>query len=97
MQSPTKFRQYAEECKRLAKTAANETDRAALLEIARAWLACAEQAEHKGRPRRTSFADHSSAVFDHAPQRSNAYVSLRHACVRGRIRKKKPRRSGAEV
>jgi len=34
MQSPTKFRQYAEECKRLAKTAANETDRAALLEIA---------------------------------------------------------------
>jgi hypothetical protein len=58
MQSPAKFRQYAEECKRLAKTAANETDRAALLEIAQAWLAYAEQAEHKGRPRRTSFDDH---------------------------------------
>jgi hypothetical protein len=58
MQSPTKFRQYAEECQLLAKTAANETDRAALLEIAQAWLACAEQAEHKGRPRRTLLDDH---------------------------------------
>jgi hypothetical protein len=58
MQSPAKFRQYAEECKRLAKTAANETDRTALLEIAQAWLGCAEQAERKGKPRRMSFDDH---------------------------------------
>jgi hypothetical protein len=58
MQSPAKFREYAEECKRLAKTAANETDRAALLEIAQAWLGCAEQAERKGKPRRTPVQDH---------------------------------------
>jgi hypothetical protein len=53
MESPAKFREYAEECKRLAKIAANETDRAALLEIAQAWLACAEQAERKDKPRST--------------------------------------------
>jgi hypothetical protein len=45
MASTDKFREYAEECKRLAKIAANEKDRAALLEIARAWLACAEETE----------------------------------------------------
>jgi hypothetical protein len=47
MQSPAKFREYAEECKRLAKRSANEKDRAALLEIADAWLACAREAERK--------------------------------------------------
>jgi hypothetical protein len=46
MQSPAKFREYAEQCKRLAKTA-NGKDRAALLEIAEAWLACAAEAERK--------------------------------------------------
>jgi hypothetical protein len=46
MQNPAKFREYAEECKRLAKTA-NGKDRAALLEIAEAWLACAAEAERK--------------------------------------------------
>jgi hypothetical protein len=46
MQDPAKFREYAEECKRLAKTA-NGKDRAALLEIAEAWLACAAEAERK--------------------------------------------------
>jgi hypothetical protein len=46
MQNPAKFREYAEQCKRLAKTA-NEKDRAALLEIAEAWLACAAEAERK--------------------------------------------------
>lgn len=47
MQSPAKFRKYADECEQLAKRAANEKDRAALLEIAQAWLACAREAERK--------------------------------------------------
>jgi hypothetical protein len=49
MQNPAKFRDYAEECKRLAKTAANEKDRAALLEIAEAWLGCALEAERRNK------------------------------------------------
>jgi hypothetical protein len=49
MQNPAKFREYAEECKRLAKRAANENDRAALLEIAEAWLACALEADRKNK------------------------------------------------
>jgi hypothetical protein len=50
MQNPAKFREYAEQCKRLAKTA-NAKDRAALLEIAEAWLACAAEADRKsGNP-----------------------------------------------
>ena len=51
MQDPAKFREYAEECKRLAKRSANEKDRAALLEIAEAWLACAIEAERKSNRR----------------------------------------------
>jgi hypothetical protein len=51
MQDPAKFTEYSEECKRLAKRAANEKDRAALLEIAEAWLACATEAERKSRRR----------------------------------------------
>jgi hypothetical protein len=47
MRSPAKFREYAEQCKRLAKSAAKEKDRVALLEIAEAWLACAVEAERK--------------------------------------------------
>jgi len=46
MQDPATFRQYAEECERLAKTA-NEKDRAALLKIAEAWLECADEAERR--------------------------------------------------
>jgi len=49
MQNPAKFREYAEQCKRLAKTAKTEKDRAALLEIAEAWLACAAEAERTNR------------------------------------------------
>jgi hypothetical protein len=45
MQNPAKFREYAEQCKRLAKAAKTEKDRAALLEIAEAWLTCAAEAE----------------------------------------------------
>ena len=39
-----KFRDYAAECRRLARTA-SERDRAVLIKIAEAWLVCAEQAE----------------------------------------------------
>ncbi len=39
-----KFRDYAAECRRMAR-AASEKDRAILIEIAEAWLACAEDAE----------------------------------------------------
>jgi hypothetical protein len=41
-----KFRDYATECRRLAR-AASEKDRTVLIEIADAWIACAEQAERK--------------------------------------------------
>ncbi len=51
MQNPAQFREYAEECKRLAMRAANEKDRAALLEIAEAWLACGREAERKSKRR----------------------------------------------
>ena len=47
MRSPAKFREYAEQCMQLAKRAGNERDRAALLKIAEAWLACAAEAERK--------------------------------------------------
>jgi hypothetical protein len=47
-----KFRDYAGECRRLARTA-SEQDRAVLTEIAEAWIDCAEQAEHKVRRNRT--------------------------------------------
>jgi hypothetical protein len=45
-----KFREYAAECRRLAKRA-SEKDRKVLMEIAEAWIACAEQAERKEKPR----------------------------------------------
>jgi len=43
-----KFRDYAAECRRLAR-AASQHDRAVLTEIADAWIVCAEQAERDGR------------------------------------------------
>jgi hypothetical protein len=46
-----KFRGYAAECRRLAR-AASEQDRAVLIEIAEAWIACAEQAEREARRHR---------------------------------------------
>jgi phosphoribosyl-ATP pyrophosphohydrolase len=46
-----KFREYAAECLRLARSAAEE-DRAVLIEIADAWMACAEQAKRDGRRNR---------------------------------------------
>jgi len=44
MRDSQKFRKYAEECRRLAKHMKPE-QRATLLEIAEAWVRCAEQAE----------------------------------------------------
>jgi len=46
-----RFRAYAAECRRLAR-AASETDRLMLIEIAEAWIVCAEQAERKTNPNR---------------------------------------------
>ncbi len=46
-----KFRDYAVECRRLARTAA-ETDRVVLMEIAEAWIVVAEQAERNARRNR---------------------------------------------
>ena len=46
-----KFRDYAAECHRLARTA-SEPDRAVLTEIANAWIVCAEQAERNAKRRR---------------------------------------------
>jgi hypothetical protein len=41
-----RFRQYAEECRRLAQQA-SERDNPVLIEIAGAWIVCAEEAERK--------------------------------------------------
>lgn len=43
-----KFREYAGECRRMAQRAAAE-DRKVLMEIAEAWIACAEEAERKDK------------------------------------------------
>jgi hypothetical protein len=45
---PNRFRQSAAECRRLAEQT-SENDRKVLLEIANAWLSCADQAERKKR------------------------------------------------
>jgi hypothetical protein len=46
MDDAEKFREYAAECRRLAQKAASQ-DKAVLLEIANAWIACADEAECK--------------------------------------------------
>ena len=51
IQSAQKFRDYAAECPRLARTATG-TDRAVLIEIADAWIVCAEQPEREAKRRR---------------------------------------------
>ena len=42
------FREYAAECRRLAQRV-SEKDKAILMEIAAAWISCAEQAERKAQ------------------------------------------------
>jgi len=46
MATAEQFRHYAEECRRLAQRASSK-DKAVLLEIADAWIACADEAERK--------------------------------------------------
>jgi hypothetical protein len=46
-----KFRSYAAECRALAQRA-SEKDRKVLMEIADAWIACAEEAERRENHRR---------------------------------------------
>jgi hypothetical protein len=46
-----KFRDYAAKCRQLARTASQQ-DRAALIEIAEAWIVCAEQAERSAKRHR---------------------------------------------
>jgi hypothetical protein len=41
-----RFRDYAAECRRLAQRA-SEKDRTVLMEIADAWIACAEETDRK--------------------------------------------------
>ena len=45
----TRFRQYAAECQRLAG-GASARDKPILMEIAAAWIACAEEDERKQQP-----------------------------------------------
>lgn len=46
-----KFRDYAAECRRMAG-AASEKDRVVLIEIAQAWMVCAEEAARTAKVRR---------------------------------------------
>jgi hypothetical protein len=50
MQNPAKFREYAEECRRLAEQATGK-NRATLLIIAEAWTNCAAEAERSQKLR----------------------------------------------
>jgi hypothetical protein len=50
MQNPAKFREYAEECRRLAEQA-NGKNRTTLLIIADAWTNCAMEAERNQKLR----------------------------------------------
>ena len=49
--SAKKFRDFAEECRRIARNMP-ENDRVALIEIADAWIVCAEEAERAAEPDR---------------------------------------------
>ena len=52
MEDAKRYREYAAECQRLAQQAATK-DKEVLLEIANAWIECAEQAERSQRNRKT--------------------------------------------
>ena len=47
MQNPTKFRQYADQCRKLAESAKPDHKRK-LLEIAKAWERIADEIERRG-------------------------------------------------
>jgi hypothetical protein len=48
MDDAEQYRQYAAECRRLAANAAAK-DKSILLEIADAWIACAEEVERRAK------------------------------------------------
>jgi len=50
MQSPADYRQYAEECERLARKMPEHKE--VLLEMAMAWLTCMDGAEQKSQAHR---------------------------------------------
>ena len=47
----SRFRQYAAQCRRLAERA-TEQDKTILMEIAAAWIACAEEVERRQETRK---------------------------------------------
>ncbi len=49
METATKYREFAEECERLAKQAKTERHRAVLLEMAAAWKQLAEAGDPTGK------------------------------------------------
>ncbi len=49
METPTKYREFAEECERLAKQATTERHRAVLLEMAAVWKQLADAATTTSR------------------------------------------------
>jgi hypothetical protein len=53
MDDAKRFREFAAECRRLAEKAAAK-DKIVLLEIANAWVVCAEEAERKAGGSQTS-------------------------------------------
>jgi hypothetical protein len=54
MDDAEKYRQYAAECRRLAEKGSAK-DKAVLLEIAGAWIACAERAARTGASHKAPF------------------------------------------
>jgi hypothetical protein len=68
MTKPTTYRKNAEECRRLARTLPAE-HKETLLRIADAWIACAEEEEHKRGDRDTSKDDPAPSNHARPPPR----------------------------
>jgi hypothetical protein len=71
MQTPERFRKYADECRHLAKLLSGE-QKNALLEIATAWDECAANAEQNGNGDGKAALDgdgHGKAAFNAPPGR----------------------------
>ena len=49
METPTQYREFAEECDRMAKQADTERQRNILTEMAEAWRRLAEDADRRGQ------------------------------------------------
>jgi hypothetical protein len=61
MQNPAKFREYAEECRRLAEQASGK-NKATLLMIAEAWTNCAVEAERNEKLRASATGSSKSVA-----------------------------------